>query len=89
MMKLPTENSPLSDKLATYNFAKTWNNFFEDASNKEYLRYLSSYEKTFKGFISTAIINSYYSQCTVKNCYNCKKQPPKTGSPTKSTSQAN
>ena len=56
-MKLPIENSPITTKLSATNFVNTWNNFFEDDSNKEYLRLLSSYEKMFKGFVKSSIID--------------------------------
>ena len=76
LMKLPVENSAITAKLSATNFVNTWNSFFEDDSNKEYLRLLSSYEKTFKGFVKSAIIDKYYSKCTLQDCYSCKKQQP-------------
>ena len=76
LMKHPVENSPITTKLSATNFVNTWNNFFEDDSNRKYFRLLSSYEKTFKGFVKSSIIDKYYSKCTLQDSYSCKKQQP-------------
>ena len=85
MMKQPIENAPITLKLTPVNFVNTWNNFFEQEENKQYLRLLSSYEKTFKNFIKASILESYYTKCTISDCYSCKKQLPPVSQPSQPT----